>query len=236
VRKITFTGSGASARRSCATRRQALSGNAGARGKSPNIILPDADLDLVVPGIVTGMRFTRQGQSCSAGTRLFIHDDVYDEVVARSIDAMRALRIGLPMRRGDADRGDHLARAVRARHGYVALAPQIRRARRSCAAAARPADPALQRGYFYEPTLIEGAPPDSRLPGRDLRPGATCERWNDYERMLREANGTPYRSRRRDLDRDLARAMDLVSGGQPGSSRSTSSSRRARRSRTAGSR
>ena len=51
-----------------------LGGNAGL------IVTEDADLDLAIPGIIEGMRYTRQGQACTAGTRVFVHEAVYDEV------------------------------------------------------------------------------------------------------------------------------------------------------------
>jgi acyl-CoA reductase-like NAD-dependent aldehyde dehydrogenase len=162
------------------------------------------------------MRFTRQGQSCSAGTRLFIHHDVYDEVVARSIDAMRALRIGPPMddetQMGAIISGEQFERVT----GYVALARDTPGAKILCGGA-RPADPALQRGYFYEPTLIEGAPPESPVCQDEIfGPVATVRRWNDYDAMLREANGTQYGLAAAIWTRDLASALDLAKRVQAG--------------------
>jgi len=217
VRKITFTGSGAVGKeilRYAADKLCPVTLELG--GKSPNIILPDADLDLAVPGIITGMRFTRQGQSCSAGTRLFIHDDVYDEVVARSIAAMRSLRIGLPMdeqtQMGAIISREQFDRVTR----YIAIARETPGAKILCGGV-RPADPALQRGYFYEPTLIEGAPPDSPVCQDEIfGPVATVRRWNDYDAMLREANDTPYGLAAAIWTRDLANAMDLVQRVQAG--------------------
>src|SRR4029453_9112009 len=51
-------------------------------GKSPNIILPDADLDRAVPGSFQGI-YHNSGQSCNAGSRLFVESSLYDEVVER---------------------------------------------------------------------------------------------------------------------------------------------------------
>ncbi len=211
VRKITFTGSGAVGKeilRYAADKLCPVTLELG--GKSPNIILPDADLDLVVPGIITGMRFTRQGQSCSAGTRLYIHDDVYDEVIARSIAAMRALRIGLPIDE-ETQIGAIISREQFERvSGYVEIARQTPGTKILCGGS-RPADPALQRGYFYQPTLIEGAPLDSPVCQEEIfGPVAIATRWNDYEDMLRQANGTPFGLAAAIWTRDLARAMDLV--------------------------
>jgi aldehyde dehydrogenase (NAD+) len=65
-------------------------------GKSPNIVFPDAVSDATVDGILTAMRFTRQGQSCTAGSRLFVHASVYDEVVDRVVERVATLRVGDP--------------------------------------------------------------------------------------------------------------------------------------------
>jgi acyl-CoA reductase-like NAD-dependent aldehyde dehydrogenase len=217
VRKITFTGSGTVGKeilRYAADKLCPVTLELG--GKSPNIVLPDADLDLVVPGVITGMRFTRQGQSCSAGTRLYIHDEVYDEVVARSIAAMRELRIGPPMDE-QTQMGAIISREQFERvTGYVALARKTQGTKILCGGD-RPADPALQKGYFYQPTLIEGAPHDSPICQDEIfGPVAVATRWTDYEAMLRQANGTPFGLAAAIWTRDLARAMDLVQRIQAG--------------------
>jgi phenylacetaldehyde dehydrogenase len=62
-------------------------------GKSPVIILPDADLAEAVPGAAAAI-FSNSGQVCSAGSRLFVHEDVFDQVVAGVADIGRALRVG----------------------------------------------------------------------------------------------------------------------------------------------
>ncbi len=185
-------------------------------GKSPNIILPDADLDLVVPGIITGMRFTRQGQSCSAGTRVYIHAAIYDEVVERTIDAMGKLRVGNPMDEttqvGAIISEEQFERIL----SYVKMARETRGVKILCGGAP-PAEPALSQGYFYQPTLIEGVPHASPVCQDEIfGPVATVSKWDDYEDMLRQANDTPFGLAAAIWTRDLARAMDLVSRVQAG--------------------
>jgi acyl-CoA reductase-like NAD-dependent aldehyde dehydrogenase len=185
-------------------------------GKSPNIVLPDADLDLVVPGIVAGMRLTRQGQSCSAGTRIFIHEAIYEEVLSRSINEMRSLRIGLPMEEttqiGAIISREQLDRIVR----YVELAKETPGAKILCGGA-KPSDAALQRGYFYLPTLIEGLPLESPVCREEIfGPVAVVTRWNDYEEMLRQANETPFGLAAAIWTTDLASALDFVHRIQAG--------------------
>ncbi len=211
VRKVTFTGSGSVGRQImhyAADKLVPVTLELG--GKSPNIVLPDADLDLVVPGIITGMRFTRAGQSCSAGSRLYVHEKVYDEVVGRTIAAMEALVVGEPMDErtqvGAIISREQFERVL----SYVDLAKKTVGGTILCGGA-RPADPALHQGYFYQPTLVAGTPHESPVCQDEIfGPVAVVAKWNDYEAMLAEANGTQFGLAAAIWTRDLARAMDLV--------------------------
>ena len=217
VRKISFTGSGAVGREIlhyAANKLCPVTLELG--GKSPNIILPDADLDLAVPGILTGMRFTRQGQSCSAGSRLLVHDAVYDEVVGRAIEAMGKLRVGDPM-----DEHTQVGAIVSCEQydrivSYVDLARKTSGAKILCGGA-RPEGVGMEKGYFYKPTLIEGIPHESPVCQDEIfGPVAVLSRWSDYEEMLRLANGTEFGLAAAVWTRDIARAMDFVNRIQAG--------------------
>lgn len=65
-------------------------------GKSPNIVFADADLDLAEAGIVAGI-FAAAGQSCIAGSRVYIHASIYDALVLRLVERAKAIRIGDPL-------------------------------------------------------------------------------------------------------------------------------------------
>ena len=83
VRKLSFTGStevGKLIMRAASERIVPVSLELG--GKSPSIVYPDANEDWVVDGIIAAMRFTRQSQSCTAGSRLFLHADIFDNFLA----------------------------------------------------------------------------------------------------------------------------------------------------------
>ncbi len=85
VRKLSFTGStevGKSVMRAAAERIVPVSLELG--GKSPSIVYPDCDEEWVVDGIVGAMRFTRQSQSCTAGSRMFLHADIFDSFLAQA--------------------------------------------------------------------------------------------------------------------------------------------------------
>ncbi len=96
--KLSFTGStevGKLIMRAAAERIVPVSLELG--GKSPSIVYPDADADWVVDGVIAGMRFTRQSQSCTAGSRLFLHADVFDSFLDKLRTKTQALKLGDPL-------------------------------------------------------------------------------------------------------------------------------------------
>ncbi len=217
VRKITFTGSsavGAQIMRYAADKFISVTAELG--GKNPNIIMPDADLDLAVAGIVQGLRLFRQGQSCTAGTRVYVHDDVYDEVMKRVVPALNKGRMGNPLddatEVGSLISAEQLARVER----YVHMARETPGARIICGGE-RPKDEALRRGYFYVPTLIEGIPSQSPVCRDEVfGPVATISRWRDFDAVLAEANDTQYGLAAVLWTRDLARSMQFIDQIQAG--------------------
>src|SRR5260221_210172 len=98
VRKLSFTGStevGKIIMRAAAERIVPVSLELG--GKSPSIVYPDADEDWAVDGIINAMRFPRQSQSCTAGSRMFLHEDIFDSFLKKLEKKVTALKIGDPL-------------------------------------------------------------------------------------------------------------------------------------------
>ncbi|MFL5883839.1 MAG: aldehyde dehydrogenase family protein, partial [Thermoleophilaceae bacterium] len=94
IAKIAFTGSTAVGREIAATAAQTLKRvTLELGGKSPNIILPDADLDAAIKGSFQGIYFNT-GQACDAGSRLFVHSSQYDEVVSALAERAAKARVG----------------------------------------------------------------------------------------------------------------------------------------------
>ena len=95
VRKVTFTGSfsvGKIIASKAAPKLCPVTLELG--GKNPNIIMSDADLEIAIPGVIDGMRYTRQGQACTAGSRVYIHEKIYDKVLEGAVEKLSKLKMG----------------------------------------------------------------------------------------------------------------------------------------------
>jgi acyl-CoA reductase-like NAD-dependent aldehyde dehydrogenase len=98
VDKVSFTGGTETARAVMAAAAETLTPLAlELGGKSANVIFPDADLDVAVSSAAFLGAGLLSGQGCALPTRLYVHDDVYDEVVARLVSQVEATRVGDPL-------------------------------------------------------------------------------------------------------------------------------------------
>ncbi|MDR3360143.1 MAG: aldehyde dehydrogenase family protein, partial [Bifidobacteriaceae bacterium] len=95
-RKLAFTGStevGCSIAAAAADRLIPATLELG--GKSANIYFPDAQWDQAIDGLQLGILFN-QGQVCCAGSRVFVHEDIYDRFLADAVEAFKKIKVGLP--------------------------------------------------------------------------------------------------------------------------------------------
>ena len=159
-------------------------------GKNPNIVFPDADLDRAVPGCVSGMSLTWQGQSCGSGSRLLVHEDVHDEFVDDVVERFEETTPGLPDD-DDADTG-----AVVSHSQYQKVLDYIELGKESGAelrCGGRPAEVPEADGYFIEPTVFDRVDPDSPIATEEIfGPVLSVIEWSDYDEMLEIANGVDY--------------------------------------------
>ncbi len=157
-------------------------------GKSPQIVFKDADFDKAVPIIVKAIT-QNAGQTCSAGSRLLVQQDVYETFMKRVADAFARVKVGTPEM--DLDCGPIVNQKQFARvKGFIddAIATGVPLLARGSLADGIPAD-----GYFVAPALFGSVPRDHRLACKEVfGPVLAAMPFTDEEDALRLANDTEF--------------------------------------------
>lgn len=159
-------------------------------GKSPHIVFEDAKLDLAVEAIATGI-FEGSGQSCVAGSRVFVQRTLYKRMVDALVARAEGLRVDLPTAPG-AQMGPLVSIAHRDR-----VAGMVEQARtegaRVVAGGVRPSAPQLERGAFYRPTVIAGIDNGAAIAQQEIFGPVLCVMPFDTEAdAIAQANASDY--------------------------------------------
>ncbi len=193
VRKLTFTGStktGKIIMHEAADRIIPISLELG--GKSPQIVYPDADSDKVIDNVISAMRFARQGQSCSAGSRLYLHKSIYDSFVNKLVEKLKHLKVGDPLD----DRNDMgaIINEKQFNQVYSFIEEGIKHEDTELILGGLPPkEGPLSEGYYFTPTVFTSSHDNLRLAKEEIfGPVLIIIPWEDEEEMIKLANRSNY--------------------------------------------
>ncbi|WP_216332457.1 aldehyde dehydrogenase [Rhizobium sp. X9] len=191
VRMISFTGGTATGKLIAQTAAERLIPCAlELGGKSPHIIFADADLEAALDAVQDGI-FEGSGQSCVAGSRLFVQRSILDEVIARLQDRVKRIQVGMPFdpdsRMGPIASFQHRETIER----FVASARD--EGGEILAGGKRPDDRELEKGAFYLPTLITGLSGGARVCREEIfGPVLVILPFDHEDDLVAQANDTDY--------------------------------------------
>ena len=215
VDKVSFTGSTAVGRRVMSLASQSLKKcTLECGGKSANIVLDDADLDLAVDGALYAI-FYHQGQCCEAGTRLFLPARLHDEFLNRMVEKTKKMKIGDP-REMTTDIGPVVSAKQQERVlGYIAAG--VKQGATIATGGSAPQAPELRNGFFIEPTIFANVRNSMTIAQEEIfGPVLSVIAYTSEEEAVSMANDTIYGLGggvwSRDKERALAVAKRLRAG------------------------
>jgi len=157
-------------------------------GKSPNIVFPDADLENAVTGAIKGI-FAATGQTCIAGSRLFLHEDIEEEFMERLLERTEKLRLGDPFD----DETEIAPLAFQGQFDKVEKYVDIAKDEGATLVAGGEPRDDLPGGLFYPPTIFTDVENDMRIAQEEVfGPVLSVLTFSDEDEVVKEANDIDY--------------------------------------------
>ena len=191
VRKISFTGGTTTGRHLAHIAADKLiTTSLELGGKSPTIVLPDADIELAAKGIAYGI-FSSAGQACIAGSRLFIHSSIFDQFLTRLVEITKGLRVGHPEQK-DVHMGSLINQAhLQSVDRYVQLAKQEGGDVLTGGEALTTGE--FAKGSFYLPTIITGLKNQAKVCQEEIfGPVLVVMKYDNEQDLIQQANDSCF--------------------------------------------
>ena len=173
-------------------------------GKSPNIVMQDADLDTAIPGAASAI-FFNHGQCCCAGSRLYVHKSIFDKVTQGVADHAKKIKVG-PGMNPDTQMGplvsdEQLARVT----GYLESGKS--EGAKALSGGARKGD----KGYFVEPTVLVNTHEKMKVVQEEIfGPVVTAMPYENLDELIPRANDTMYGLAAAVWTKDISKAHTLA--------------------------
>jgi acyl-CoA reductase-like NAD-dependent aldehyde dehydrogenase len=177
-------------------------------GKSANILLDDADLDIAIPGSLWAT-FLHQGQVCHSGTRLFVPASLHDEVIARLVESAEGLKIGSALD-WDSDMGPLINRSqLQTVDGYVQ--DGLSEGAKLATGGERVEVAGHAGGSYYRPTIFTDVRNDMKIAREEIfGPVLSVIRYESVSDAIAMANDSIYGLGGGVWSRDIPRAIDVA--------------------------
>jgi len=206
IEKVAFTGSTLTGRKvlEASARSNLKNVTLELGGKGPNIIFNDADLDQAVNWAVHGV-FWNHGQTCCAGTRVFVQSGIYDEFLEKFTKRTKAIKVGDPFGK-DVHQGPQVSKLQ-----FDRIVSYIESGKEQGAHVHLGGDRIGDEGYFIEPTIFTDTKPEMRIVQEEIfGPVGVVIKFEDEEDVIRQANDTLYGLSAAVFTRDVSRALQTA--------------------------
>ena len=173
-------------------------------GKSPNIIFDDADLDKAVNWAAFGV-FWNHGQTCCAGTRIFVQEGIYDKFLAKFTETIKRISVGDPF--GETTwHGPQVSQAQ-----YDRIMGYIKSGKEEGATVHIGGDRHGTEGYFVQPTIFTDTKPNMKIVQEEIfGPVGVLIKFKDEEDVIHQANDTVYGLAAAVFTENLNRAIETA--------------------------
>lgn len=176
-------------------------------GKSPNIFYSDADFDAAVEGACNGV-FWNSGEICSAGTRVFVEQGIYDDALNAMVKIAETRKVGDPLH-PDTEMGPVVsAKQKETIDHYIEIG---KKETKLAGEGSTPDDPALAGGYWVAPTIFADATNDMVISREEIfGPVMTVIPFKEVEEVIDMANDNPYGLAAAVWSRDITKALNTA--------------------------
>nr|AAL26232.1 aldehyde dehydrogenase 1A2 [Danio rerio] len=179
-------------------------------GKSPNIIFADADFELALEQAHQGV-FFNNGQCCTAGSRIFVEEPIYDEFVRRSVERAQRRKVGNPFD-PTTEHGPQVSEEQQRRVLELIQSGITEGAKLECGGKAPPT-----KGFFVEPTVFSNVKDHMRIAKEEIfGPVQQIMKFKTIEEVIERANNTEYGLAAAVFTRDISKAMTISAAVQAG--------------------